>query len=82
MYFEAFFNRWCYNKHELSLHLSIDQYKFFEHMVMFIYNNDVSCTLRVSDWFGLLALANHFQVQSLVDYGVQVLTNSTMSFSV
>ena len=82
MYFEAFFNRWCNDKQELSLNLSVDQYKYFEHMVMFIYNNDVPCTLCIGDWFGLLALADHFQVQSLVDYGVRVLNSKTMSFSV
>ena len=82
MYFEAFFNRWCNDKQELSLNLSVDQYKFFEYMVMFIYHNDVPSTLCISDWFGLLALADHFQVQSLVDYGVGVLNNKTMSFSV
>jgi len=81
-YFEAFFNRWCNDKQELSLNLSVDQYKFFEYMVMFIYHNDVPSTLCISDWFGLLALADHFQVQSLVDYGVGVLNNKTMSFSV
>ena len=73
---------WCNDKQELSLNLSVDQYKFFEYMVMFIYNNEVPSTLGISDWFGLLALADHFQVQSLVDYGVGVLNNKTMSFSV